>query len=129
MATTKSSAHPGALPTAHAVHSQSHSSHNNPPPSRDTVQVPFFQRPRPVRPSFNIKQILSDKVTSLTGGRINVTQALDTIHSQEQFSRVNDTQEGFVRLTDENWEEKVEREQFPEDGVATEEERVWLVLV
>jgi hypothetical protein len=73
---------------------------------------------------------LLSTITSLTG--LNLTSSYLSVQSQEAYSRVNDTVEGFVRLTDENWEEEVVYERFGTQGGMTlekEGERVWVVLM
>lgn len=79
----------------------------------------------------SIARAIEDPIMRLTGGRINTTHVLEAAHAQDMYSRVNDTREGFVRLTDDNWEEEVVYERFAAGipGQIAERDRAWFVFL
>ena len=72
------------------------------------VQLPVHDRP--VTTTQNMIIGAMNGFASLTG--VNFTRAYLSAKSEEFFPRINDTREGFVRLTDENLEEEVVMERF-----------------
>lgn len=90
--------------------------------------VPTYKRPSIGQ---SIARAFEEPIMRITGGRINTTHVLEAAKQQDMYSRVNDTREGFVRLTDDNWEEEVVYERFAAGlpGQVAERERAWFVFL
>ncbi|KAJ9103997.1 hypothetical protein QFC21_002460 [Naganishia friedmannii] len=71
---------------------------------------------------------ITDSLTTATG--YNVTGLYERAQSGEAFDRNSDASDGFIRLTDDNFDEQVvyERLDLAHDKV-TEDERVWFFFV
>lgn len=81
--------------------------------------------PRQKKPSVVIA--LTNTLSRLSG--FNFTEAYERNKKEETFDRSTDVADGFVRLTDENFEEIVAYEQFPDEYGVTLADRVWFIVI